>query len=132
MKKVKKRNRHPHTSNQYRDTHHILWPRHDWNKGWAKALRTHWYLRVDIPMRTLHRTIHHEMARVPVPRAINIKDAMYQLSQLEKHGAIHPYDTLEKRLYVLMALFDCCEPATHAALEQQYNIVRKFYKKTSH
>lgn len=118
------------SSNLYRDTHHILWPRHDWNKGWAKTLREYWYLKIEIPMKTLHRQIHHEMLRVPVPKVSNIKAALFQLSQLEKYEAIHKHDNIEHRLTVLMALFECCEPETYNALKQQLEIVRKFYKKT--
>lgn len=134
MKKAKKRSSQKRSSqskrqkSRRRDTHHIFWPRHDWNRGWAKTLRTHWYMRVDIPMLTLHREIHHQILMVPVPKAVNIQGALQQLNLLEKHGAIHPYDTLEKRLYILLALFDCCEPATHAAIKHQYDVVRKYYK----
>lgn len=126
---MKKRRNLRRTSAQYKDTHHIFWCRKDYQKGWAKRLRDHWYCRVDIPMNTLHHRIHEEIPQVPTPRVINIKDALSQLEMLEKYNAIHPYDNIEKRLYVLMALFDCCEPETHAALKQQYDIVRKhFYR----
>ena len=112
----------------FKDRHHILWPQHDWNRGYAKELRNHWYMVVPIPMNTLHRKIHHEILHIPVPKGINAKDALFQLEMLERHGALHPYDNIEKRLMVIMALFDCCEPATHAALKQQQDIVRKFYR----
>lgn len=127
LKKAKKRNRAKRETKQYKDTHHLFWPQHDFNRGWAKTLRTHWYCRVDIPMLTLHRRIHHEITRVPVPKAISVKGALEQLNLLEKYGAIHPYDNIERRLYVLMALFDCCEPEVHAALKSQYDIVRKHF-----
>jgi len=68
--------------------------------------------------------------KVPIPSACNIQSALFQLNLLEKFGAIHRYDNIERRLMVLMALFDCCEPQTHEALKKQYDIVRKFYKKT--
>ena len=111
----------------YKDRHHILWPQHDWNRGYAKELRNHWYMVVPIPMNTLHRTIHHEIVHIPVPRGFIAKQALEQLDMLERHGALHPYDNIEKRLMVIMALFECCEPATHAALKRQQDIVRKFY-----
>ena len=114
-----------------KDKHHIFYCRHDYNKGWAKTLRTHWYCTVEIPKNTLHRRIHHEVERVPVPAAVNVQGALFQLNLLEKFGAIHPYDNIERRLMVLMAVFDCCEPETHKALKKQYDIVRKFYKKAS-
>ena len=114
------------------DRHHILWYKRDYNKGWAKRIRDHWYCSVEIPRDTLHRTIHYEVAHIPVPRVVSIKDALYQLQLLEQYGGIHHDDNIEKRLKVLMALFDCCEPATYNALKKQYEIVCEFYKKTSH
>lgn len=126
-KKTKQKTRN---SPGFKDRHHILWPQHDWNKGYAKQLRDHWYMIVPVPMNTLHHKIHHNIMRIPVPRGICAKDALFQLEMLDKHGALHPYDNIEKRLMVIMALFDCCEPATYAALEEQMNIVRKFYKST--
>ena len=114
-------------SSNYKDRHHILWPQHDWNRGYAKQLRDHWYMVIPIPMNTLHRKIHHEISHIPVPRGFIAKQALEQLAMLERFGALHPYDNIEKRLMVIMALFECCEPETHAALKHQQNIVRKFY-----
>ena len=113
-----------------KDKHHIFYCRHDYNKGWAKTLRAHWYCTVEIPRDTLHKRLHRELERVPVPTACNIQSALFQLDLLKRAGAIHSYDNIERRLMVLMALFDCCEPKTYEALEKQYEIVRKFYKKT--
>lgn len=111
------------------DRHHLLWYKREYSKGWAKRLRDHWYLRVEIPRDTLHRQIHYEVAHIPVPRVINIKSALEQLNLLEKFGGISSDDSIEKRLLVLLALFDYCEPATHAALKKQYEIVCEFYNK---
>lgn len=112
-----------------KDRHHIFYCRHDYAKGWAKTLRTHWYCTMEIPRDTLHQKIHRELGRVPVPAAYNIQGALFQLSLLEKFKAIHRYDNIERRLMVLMALFECVEPETYKALKKQYDIVRKFYKK---
>ena len=111
------------------DRHHLLWYKREYSKGWAKRLRDHWYLRVEIPRDTLHHQIHYEVAHIPVPRVISIKSALEQLNLLEKFGGISSNDSIEKRLMVLLALFDCCEPATHAALKKQYKIVCEFYNK---
>lgn len=124
MKKAKKKQ----PRNRRKDIHHLFWIKTDYNRGWAKTLRTHWYCRVSIPKETLHRKIHFEVFRVPVPRGENAKQAVAQLNLLEKYGAIHPYDNIEKRLNVLMSLFECCEPETYKALKTQYDIVRKFYQ----
>lgn len=111
------------------DKHHLLWYKREYNKGWAKILRDHWYLRVEIPRDTLHKQIHCGVSHIPVPKAINTKAALEQLSLLENFGALHNDDPIDKRLMVLMAVFDCCEPATYAALKKQYEIVCKFYNK---
>lgn len=110
------------------DRHHILWPQHDWNRGWAKALRNHWYMRIDIPMYSLHRKIHHDIMSIPVPRGGNAKAAFHQLQMLDRFGALHTYDNIEKRLTILMALFECSEPNTYEALKRQRAIVRKHFK----
>lgn len=109
------------------DSHHILWYKRDYQKGWAKRLRDHWYCRISIPRDTLHREIHSEVAHIPVPRAASIKDALFQLQLLERFGGISPDDNFDKRLMVLMALFECVEPATYEALKKQHEIVCKFY-----
>lgn len=112
------------------DCHHILWYKKEYSKGWAKRLRDHWYCRLEIPRDTLHRQIHHEVAHIPVPRVISIKSALQQLEILERFGGISADDTIDKRLKVLMAIFDCCEPATHNALKKQLDVVCKFYHKS--
>ena len=111
------------------DRHHLLWYRREYSKGWAKRLRDHWYLSIEIPRDTLHRQIHYEVAHIPVPRVISIKSALEQLNLLEKFNGISRNDNIEKRLMVLLALFDCAEPATYNALRKQYDIVCKFYIK---
>lgn len=107
--------------------HYILWYEHYYTKGWAKALRDHWYCRIVIPHNTLHREIHANVSHIPVPRVSTIKDALFQLQLLEKFGGISPNDNFDKRLMVLMAIFDCAEPATYDALKKQHDIVCKFY-----
>ena len=110
------------------DRHHILWYKRDYSKGWAKRIRDHWYCCVEIPRETLHQEIHNNVAHIPVPRVQSIKDALFQLQLLERFGGISHNDDIEKRVMVLMALFDCCEPATHTALKKQYDIIREFKK----
>lgn len=111
------------------DRHHILWYKRDYNKGWAKRIREHWYCSIEIPRDTLHRTIHNEVSHIPVPRVCSIKSALEQLEMLEHYGGICRDDGIEKRLMVLFALFDCCEPATAEALKKQLEIVHKYNKK---
>lgn len=109
------------------DRHHLVWYKREYSKGWAKRLRDHWYLRTEIPRDTLHRRIHYEVSHIPVPRVISIKSALEQLDLLERFGGINREDDIEKRLLVLCALFDCCEPKTYEALRKQYEVVCEFY-----
>ena len=110
------------------DRHHIFWYKKAYSKGWAKMLRDYWYCTVEIPRSTLHRSIHYEVAHIPVPRTISIKSALEQLTLLEKFGAIHRNDDIERRIVVLHALFDCSEQRTADALKKQLEIVRGFKK----
>lgn len=78
-------------------------------------------------MYSLHRKIHHEVLSIPVPRGVSCKTAFHQLQVLERYNAIHTYDNIEKRLTILMALFECVEPRTYEALKHQRAIVRKHF-----
>lgn len=110
------------------DCHHIFFQKRHWRGGLKGEFRMYWYNRVYIPRDTLHREIHEFIAWVPIPRTISIRDAMEQLRMLEKYGGITETDPIEKRLKVLIALFECCEEPTAEALRKQLEIVERFYK----
>jgi len=110
------------------DTHHLCFQRRLWSNGAVKKLRSHWYCRIDIPKNTLHREIHAHMNNVPAPRTISAEEALYQLKKLEEYGAIHDSDPIEKRLSVLVALFDCIEQPTADAFKRQLQIVQEHQK----
>lgn len=110
------------------DRHHLFYYRKDYNTGWAKRLRNHWYCSLTIPKNTLHKYIHHHTKYIPVPRAPSIQGAIDQLELLEQFGGINIDDSIEKRLIVLMSLFDYCEPATYEALKSQYESVCEYYR----
>lgn len=114
------------------DKHHLCFPRRGWNKGYAHALRHHWYFVTEIPRETLHARIHESVTNVPVPSGQSAKDAYEQVVMLESYGALHKEDPIEKRLGLLIALFDCCEPKTADAFKRQLETVRKFNKKAPH
>ena len=114
--------------NKPTDKHHLFWYRKDYNKGLSKRLRNHWYCSLIIPKNTLHRYIHHHTKHIPVPSGVNIRGALEQLELLEKFGGISKEDPIEKRLIVLMALFDYCEPKTYNALKSQYNSICDYYR----
>lgn len=111
------------------DNHHLLYPRKAWSKGYRYALRTHRYCSVLIDKKNLHRNIHAKITHIPIPSECNAQCAFEQLDMLWKHGALHDEDSIEKRLALLIALFDCMEQPTADALRKQLEIVRSFYKK---
>lgn len=114
-------------STNAKDIHHLLWPRKGWRGGAVGELRMHWYCRIPIPRETLHKEIHHCMGSIPVPRYHSAKSALEQLGYLEKYGGISKKDPIEKRLKVLIALFECIEDNTSNALKIQLEIVNRFY-----
>lgn len=115
-----------HTPNKSLDKHHVCWPRRVWNVGYAKALRTHWYFMIRIPRKTLHAKIHHEMGEIPIPSGNAARQAYEQVINLERYGALHKDDPIEKRLGLLASLFDCIDQPTADAFRQQLRIVRQF------
>lgn len=110
------------------DRHHILWQRNKWSQGYVYKLRDHPYCKIAIPRDTLHRHIHLEMIGIPVPSQDAAKFALDRISCLEERGLISFDDSFEKRLKVLIALFEGYEPRTVEALEEQLELVQDYYK----
>lgn len=110
------------------DSHHIFYTKISWNSVTANRLRSHWYCIVEIPKGTLHHKIHEAVRYIPVPRDIAIMEALEQLTILEDYGAIRPDDPIEKRLSVLVNLFDGTDKPTADALKKQYDVVCEFTK----
>ena len=112
-------------------TIHLCFQKRHWRGGYLAELRDFPYCVVSIPRDSLHRYIHEWMSDVPAPRNVNAKSALLQLRMLEGYGAISENDSIEKRLRLLIALFDCVEQPTADAFRKQLDIVCKFYKKPS-
>ena len=108
------------------DTHHLVWTRKAWEKGIARKLRNHWYCQIKLEREGLHRWIHEEVCRIPVPESFMIEDCLKQLAILEKAKAIHESDPIEVRLGVLICCFDTGESPTAEALKAQLNAVRNY------
>ena len=108
------------------DLHHLCYPRKKWSRGYAHGLRSYWYLRVEIPKDTLHADIHNALAEVPIPRGLYAKEALEHLELLNSFGVLHKNDPIEKRLKLLIALFDYIAPATADAFRKQLEIATKF------
>lgn len=111
-----------------KDTHHIFFQKRTYSGEALIALRDYWYCRAEIPKSTLHRRIHSLIHTVPVPKIANAKSALNQLRTLERYEIIHEEDSFERRLEVLIALFDSVEQSTADALKKQLDIVHKFKK----
>lgn len=81
---------------------------------------------IKVPRNTLHARLHHEIMWVPPPSGKNAKEAFEQLVMLERFGALHKEDSIEKRLGLLIALFDYAEPKTTEAFRNQLRVVKEF------
>ena len=108
------------------DKHHLCWTERSWNRGPLRELRLHWYCIVRIKRDELHLYIHHNMNLIPPPSELHAKMALEQLAYLEDAGTISEFDSLERRLGILAALFDCCEQPTADAFRKQLDIVREY------
>ena len=135
MAKKKKRRRKRHSNRQKsektrnaNDRHHILWQRNKWSQGYVYKLRDHPYCKILIPRETLHRHIHLEMIGIPVPSQDSAKIALDRIGCLAERGLISYDDSFEKRLQVLIVLFEGYEPETTDALIKQLNLVREYIK----
>lgn len=114
------------------DRHHILYIRKEWNKGKLELLRLHPYCIIPLHRDTIHRYLHVHLACVPAPSGKVVDEILEQLKYLEEYGAISRDDCIEKRLTVLIALFECIAQPTADALKEQLRLVREFNKKAPH
>ena len=110
------------------DRHHIFYIRKEWNKGKLDLLRRHPYCVIPLDSETIHRYIHVHLACIPAPSGGVVDSVLMQLDFLKRYDAIGPGDSLEKRLIVLIALFECIAQPTADALKEQLRIVREFYR----
>lgn len=108
------------------DVHHILFTRRAWSYGAAKVLRDYWYCQVAIPREGLHRWIHEEVCRIPVPTLSLCAECVRQLRMLEKAGVIHKTDPIEKRLRILICCLDTGASQTADALKRQLDAVNSY------
>lgn len=131
--KKKKRRKNPRRKSsppvsRVRDKHHLCYQRKKWGRGALASFRDYWYCRMYIPRDTLHKMIHLEVPNVPPPSESSARAALEQLGYLEQYGSITEFDSLERRLDLLAALFDCSDQPTADAFRAQLEVVRKFKK----
>ena len=129
MSKKRKRRRVVCPNNKAEDRHHLCYMGKRWKHGYCKALRNHWYMIIKIPKNTLHSYIHHCLQNIPPPKDNGAKEAYATLFTLERMGEIRETDSIERRLTLLIALFNLSDPLTADAFKKQLSIVRQFYSK---
>ena len=120
-----KKAKSPETKTTSNDCHHIFFQRRCYT-GALASLRSYAYCVVCIPKDSLHRQIHEAMAAVPTPKPANAREALQELRTLYHYGGISDHDDIEKRLKVLIALFDYIEQPTADALREQLFVVQKY------
>ena len=125
-KRLKRRRANANIITNLKDCHHILWQKNKWSSGYLYKIRNYDYCKIYIPRDTLHRYIHSNLAGIPAPRDIDAKSALEQLGYLRERGAISESDPLEKRLLVLIALFDYVAQPTADALKRQLQLVHGY------
>lgn len=111
-----------------RDKHHIFYTRVEYNTGKARLIRYHPYCIVEVPI-PMHRAIHACVGSVPVPKRSLIESAVKELDELIYHWKISPYDPIERRLEVLIGIFDKIDLSTAEALRVQLDVVSGFTTK---
>ena len=107
------------------NSHHILWTKRNWRKGYAGKLRSHWYFKIAIPLE-LHRYIHANMVGIPRCNEAMCEAALYQMKLLEGYGVLHKSDSLKIRLELLICILDTGQSETAEALKQELTLVEHF------
>ena len=120
--------RHRNRNNGY-DTHHCFFPRKDYVEDPLDLLRSFYYCKIELPKDTTHSEIHKTILNVPPPDNLGAIRALSGLLLLRRQGGIADDDPAEKRLKVLIALFECSNQPTADALQRQLEIVQKYNKK---
>lgn len=105
---------------------HILYIHREWSRVYLNRLRLHPYCVINIPRDTLHHFIHANLEKIPAPRGESAKEVLFHLQYLSEHKAISLKDPIEKRIVLLISLFNYMEPATTEALKKQLALVRSF------
>lgn len=105
------------------DCHHILFQARFWKCGYLRQLREYHYCKVQIPKGSLHKSIHMRVQDVPAPQGASARRVLEVLIALEQNGIISNTDNLERRLKVLISLFEGVEPETVKALRDQLDVV---------
>lgn len=109
------------------DCHHLLYQRRFWDSGYGKMLRNHPYLKIDIPIATLHAEIHRELFNIPRPKDEELRRAYFVMNVLLECQHISLDDPYYKRLDFLIDIWEKTEPKTADALKKEREIIYNFY-----
>lgn len=108
--------------------HHIFFEKKKWLSSgfWAAELRQCQWCIVEIDF-GLHDHVTLNSPPVPIPSDETIEQVLYLLGRLVKHGSLDKRTSLERRLEILVYLFEGAAPDTAEALQAQLDAVREYY-----
>ena len=107
--------------------HHIFFNKKEWLSSgvWAAKLRQCQWCIVVINFE-LHAYVTLNSPPVPIPPDDAIEQVLYKLGRLVKHGSLNKGTSLERRLEILVRLFEKPAPDTAKALQAQLDVVREY------
>lgn len=111
------------------NTHHLLYPKKNWDSGYRKKLRDHPYTRVDIPCDSLHKEIHKKIFEIPIAREEICEEVYKTLTDLLNRKVITLADDPIKKLLVLTDLFEERYSYTARKLKLQNGVIIEFYSR---
>ena len=110
-----------------KNVHHILWPKRNWKKGYAKKLRDHYYMKY-LMNQWVHENLHANLTIITVPNGSACRKAYEKLCEMYRRGEISEYDKVERRIDVLIGILEKenCS-ITICELRQQKEVARVLY-----
>lgn len=119
----RKRKKKRYINTNIHDTHHLCYQQKQWQRGNLRKLKDYWYCKVKINRDTLHKYIHNNLGNITPPQDSSAKAALEQLEYLAKYSAISEFDSIERRLDILAALFDCSDQQTANDFREQLRLI---------
>lgn len=103
------------------NTHHMLYQKQHWNKGWLKRLRDYWYFKVEVDSR-FHKQIHTQVNNIPPLSNYAAKMVYITIVEMNDDGMLCKFDSHRRRLEVLINLIPGDQKATLTALKKIQSI----------
>lgn len=104
--------------------HHLLWQRRWYNTGYCRSLRNLPYTKVKLDKK-LHKTLHEEISRVPIPTEATAKRICYAILNGLIMETIHIDDKPSDRIAFMMDLLSTADKQTYVALKTQYVFLKR-------